>query len=161
MFAWNVIVKNEHLNVISQGRDCVKKRGGCGDPGNVRSSDRVFPVLLSPEFLGARRVHTQAVLCRELIPRSGAVGRAREKEQPEGTNSVSLQEQGGLSGSDLKPAAADSCGMDYSQLCPQSGGRDNRLAGCHRPQALPFPSSASPHSSDLYTLPGCQADLRY
>lgn len=69
-------------------------------------------------------------LCHVLIPlapRSRAVGRARGKEQPEGTNSMSPQEQGELSGSDLKPAAGDSCRMDSSQLCPQSGGRDNRL----------------------------------
>lgn len=98
---------------------------GCGDPRNVWSSNGVLPLLLSPEFL----VHTQAVLsalpCAH--PQIRAVGRAREKKQPEGTNSVSLQEQGELPGSDLKAAAADSCRMDCSQLCPQSGGRDNRL----------------------------------
>lgn len=28
VFALNIIVRNEHLNVISQGHDCVKGRGG-------------------------------------------------------------------------------------------------------------------------------------
>lgn len=56
------MVKNEHWNIISQGYDCVKGKVGCGDPGSVWSSNRVSPTLLSPEFLGAWRFHSQAVL---------------------------------------------------------------------------------------------------
>lgn len=83
------------------------------------------PNSLGPGGFSAR-LCSQLYVFIPLPPRCRAV--RREKEQPEGTNAVSLQEQGELSGSDLEPAAGGSAGwMDYSQPCPQSAGRDNSL----------------------------------
>lgn len=132
VFALNITVKNEHSNTISQGHDCVKRNWDVMTlemSGAVTGSSPCY-CHLNPSEPGGFTPSLCSRLCHVLTPlppRSGAVGRARQKEQPEGTKSLSLQQQGELSGSDLKPAAGDSCRMDYSQLCPQSGSRDNRL----------------------------------
>lgn len=116
VFALNIIVKNEHLNIASQGRDCVqKKKKKSWDvtlemPGAVTGSSPCCCHLNSLEP-GVFTPRLSSQLCHELIPwppRSRTVGRARDKEQPEGTKSQSLQQQAELSGSDLKPAAGDS-----------------------------------------------------